>query len=283
MKFRDYSEKYQKEILVLHQPASQVVMRSHLKTLNSFFGDRPLSDLSVQGFFTQESKNLTPKSLKNLWSTMRLVLTQAVNDGLIDKLPQPVLPKVRRHQQPWLTADEMKLLINSARDRDDALLYRLLAETGLRIGEALAITKQDVKESSLKIDKSLFSGKYQSPKTDSANRTLGISTQLILEIGDQLTGDQKILFPNKHSRPRSASSVLSGSLHPLLKKLGLPQQGFHSFRRGNATIMATIGVPEKIAAYRLGHALPGLTFGLYAQNVQKMDEPWVEKIGEQLR
>jgi len=56
------------------------------------------------------------------------------------------------------------------------------------------------------------------------------------------------------------------------------------FRRGNASIMAALGVPERLAADRMGHGLPGLTFGTYAQSgpVRNADKEVAEKIAEVL-
>jgi integrase len=43
-------------------------------------------------------------------------------------------------------------------------------------------------------------------------------------------------------------------LHPLLRKLGIPQCGFHAFRHGNATLLDQIGAPMAVRQNRLGHA-----------------------------
>jgi integrase len=64
-----------------------------------------------------------------------------------------------------------------------------------------------------------------------------------------------------------------------MKKLGIKPMGFHAWRRGAATAwVSQLGMPEKIAAYRLGHRCPGLTLGTYAQTFEGIDKGWELKI-----
>jgi len=47
----------------------------------------------------------------------------------------------------------------------------------------------------------------------------------------------------------------------LLKKLGIPQCGFHAFRHGNATLLDQIGAPMAVWLNRLWHAEAQTTMG----------------------
>jgi integrase len=57
------------------------------------------------------------------------------------------------------------------------------------------------------------------------------------------------------------SLVRKRKFHPLLKKLGIPQCGFHAFRHGNATLLDQIGAPMAVRLDRLGHTEAQTTMG----------------------
>jgi len=61
--------------------------------------------------------------------------------------------------------------------------------------------------------------------------------------------------------PWDHSLVRKRKFHPLLKKLGIPQCGFHAFRHGNATLLDQISAPMAVRLNRLGHAEAQTTMG----------------------
>jgi len=284
--FSDFADRFADQILVLKKPASSVTMRSHLKLLRLHFGDTPVATLdypATQKVFSALSAGLRPKTVRNIWATMRDLLGQAKREGLIREIPQPVLPRVRKTDQPWFSLQQMNAVI-AVSAPTYSTLYRLLAETGLRIGEALALEPAHIAASTLTIRQSLYQGKVQAPKTDASIRILDISRKLHDQLLELACSQHRFLFRNSSGSPLWPNDVLVSQLHPTLRSIALPACGFHAFRRGAATLWTTtLGMPEKIAAYRLGHAAPGLTLGLYAQAYAGIDKDWGEKIGEMLK
>ena len=275
IKFSDYTDRWKTEVVSLKKPSTQASFRSHLSRLQAAFGNRTFSEITnaaVQTYFSGVSKELMPKSVKNLWATLRVVLEQARKDGLIDKLPEPVLPKVLRSKQPCFTVEQMRALSFEFQERTDApLLYYLLSETGLRIGEALALTESDVnlKMKTLTINKTMFGNRIQeSPKTEASNRIICISNKLCSLLSNDVLGYCPI------------GKILQ-RLHADEKELGIPQAGFHAFRRGNASLCAQIGVPHHIIAMRLGHRGADIT-SRYVSLPELADREWAERIGEVL-
>jgi integrase len=70
-----------------------------------------------------------------------------------------------------------------------------------------------------------------------------------------------LLFATRNVTPWDHSLVRKRRFHPLLKKLGIPQCGFHAFRHGNATLLDQIGAPMAVRLNRLGHAEAQTTMG----------------------
>jgi integrase len=262
-------------------------MRSHLKRLNSVLGDQPLRMKYpvVQGFFTDQAINNAPKTVRNLYSTYHNVMASALREGLIEKIHTVALPKSTRKEQEWLSVKAMTQVIAASQPTLKPL-YATLAETGLRIGEALGLKGEDLDEinRTLEIRRSVYGGKVQAPKTAASYRTITLSPYLVDLLKSVATGTpEDFLFRSSSGAPLLPEKVLINSLHPLLADLKLKPAGFHAFRRGNATLMCSVlGVPEKVAAYRLGHKAPGLTLGLYAQSFTGIDKEWTPKIGEAL-
>jgi integrase len=284
MNFSEYSEQWSKTILTLSKPATVVTMRSHLAKLNKAFGSEPLDmDYSVaQGYFTNQARLLAPKTTRNLHSTFHAILSAAMREGLICRIPHISLPKASHREQPWIPPVDLGRIIHDA-NTPYKPFYALLAETGLRIGEALGLQREDINEeqATLSVRRSVYNGRPQDPKTPSAFRTLSISQTLchLLHPVLEIRSPKDFLFCSKSGRPWWPDKIQSQNLAPLSRDLKLEPVGFHGFRRGNATLLCSVlGCPEKIAAYRLGHAAPGLTLGLYAQSFVGMDKDWVPKL-----
>jgi len=287
MTFSEYANQWTRTVLPLSKPATVATMKSHLKTLNAGLGDQPL-DVAypvVQAVFTDLALKHAPKTVRNIHSTYHNIMSAAVREGVITKVPKVALPKAARSEQDWLDLDAMKRIIRDSRPTHRTL-YALLSETGLRIGEALGLQVQDVsgEAGTLEIKRSLYNGKVQTPKTEAAYRTLTLSTYLTDMLKDILSGKpEDFIFKSGAGTPLWPDKILLRDLHPLLKDLKLDPVGLHAFRRGNATLLCSVlGCPEKIAAHRLGHRAPGLTLGLYAQNFRGIDKEWAPKIGAAL-
>jgi integrase len=284
--FSEYSVRWEQTILPLSKPATIATVRSHLSKLTCAFGDLPI-DLpyrTVQEYFTLQSKTLAPKTVRNIFSSLHLVLSSAMREGLIAKVPQITLPKAGKRELGWLSVDDMKRIIAGSRPTHTPF-YALLAETGLRIGEALGLQKWDINgpNGTLVVRRSVYNGRPQAPKTSSAFRTLTISPTLCNLLQSIETPEEGFLFHTSSGKPWWPDKAAAGDLGQLFKDLKINPVGFHGFRRGNATLLCSVlGCPEKIAAYRLGHAAQGLTLGLYAQSFSGMDREWVPKIEKAL-
>jgi integrase len=283
MTFGEYVRYFEESILALGKTSSIKSMKSRLRKCTEAFGDKdlPLSSMDVQRFVTQLSQKYPPQTTSNIWGAMRAVLTRAKSDGLITEVPKPILPKIEKIEQEWFKPEEMKLL-----SRYEPL-YAVASETGARIGELLAIQIQDIdfENQTLHIRRNVYDRVLSAPKTKAGNRPLSFSRWLyqILkrEVGTRPA--EEFLFPDDKGTTRN-SDTETRKLYHACKVFGIAPAGFHAFRRGNATLQASIiGVPEKLIAFRLGHANLGLTLGRYAKYLVGMDREAAEQIGELLK
>jgi integrase len=283
MNFKDYAKHFEENILSLQKHSSQVTQKSRLRKLVEAFGDKelPLPSMEVQMFITKLCAKYPPQTVHNIYGTLRTVLASAKNEGIITEVPSPSLPKINREEQGWFTPDQMRALC-----RYDPM-YAVFAETGVRRGEAFALKIGDIdfELRTLSVRRNIYGSVVDIPKSRAGTRTLSVSSWLLGILSTIVGGrpTDKFLFQSDVGEPLNADSE-TARLYSACRALRIPEEGFHAFRRGNATLQASvIGVPEKIIAYRLGHTNLGLTLGRYAKYLVGMDRDTAEAIGRLLK
>ena len=139
--FREFSTRWQDDVLPLCKPATVATRRSHLRLINEALGNCPVDKLcpqKVQAFITGQARTKSSKTVQNLYLTLSAVVSYAQRQGIPMTVCKPTLPRRTKVEQEWLTGPQMAALVaNSSGPRQ--IFYALLAETGLRIGEALAL------------------------------------------------------------------------------------------------------------------------------------------------
>jgi integrase len=178
----------------------------------------------------------------------------------------PVLKREEQHR-PTVTEAELGEILASASERF-AVLFALLAGTGLRIGEALGLKAGDLSEDGtvLQVRRSIGGGKEQAPKTPNAVRVIDIAEPLARVSRDHLGRKAGYLFAAKSGRPLQQRNVLR-ALHATGKKVGL-----HAFRRFRTETLRRSRVPEDLIKLWLGHSKHNVT-DLYAIGLER-DEAW---------
>jgi len=219
---------------------------------------------------------LAPKSIVSHASVVKMVLASAVNsdgDQLYPRTWNPEfvgLPIVWKEEQERQTITETELaeeILANAKGRY-YVLFALLAGSGLRIGEALA-----VKDTSFSPDcrivyvrSSIWGGKEQTPKTPSAVREIDIPEPLAALLREYVAGKSGYLFTTASGRPLSQRNVLR-ALHATGKKVG-----FHAFRRFKTETLRRAAVPQDLERFWLGHASVTVT-DWYARGLT-LDRTW---------
>lgn len=151
--------------------------------------------------------------------------------------------------------------------------FRLLAYTGLRRGEALALLWSDVdfKAKTLTVSKTLATGIDNVPvvhetKTKSGMRTIDIDRETLQILSDwraeQKTLSMKgLIFPSKNGTEMSISKPYA-YFQRVAKKLGI-KGTIHSFRHTHASMLFESGWSIKDVQERLGHKDFKTTMDIY--------------------
>jgi len=266
------SKRWEANVLPQFKPSTQATMRGHLsKYLVPFFGDSQLREIQaedVQRFVS--SVKAHPKTLRNIVVTLRLVWRAARQWGYVahDALAGIVLPRRGRVRALFFTLEELRRIIASA-EEPERLFYRLAAETGMRSGElcGLRVDALELERCLVHVCQSVWHGRIQTPKTETAYRTIAISVSLADRLRCFLESwrpnEKRLLFATRNGTPWDANLLVKRKLSPLLKRLGIPRAGLHAFRHASATLLDSVSAPFKVRQQRLGHSDARITLGTY--------------------
>jgi integrase len=152
---------------------------------------------------------LAPKTIINMVTVVKFVVASAVDEEG-DQIHPRVwnfefmqLPLVVKEKQnrPTITEAEISAMLTTLKGRD-AVLVALVAGTGLRIGEALAIRTDDFDPPCrvLQVRRSVWRRREQAPKTLNAIRPVDIPEALAQVLRRYAEGKDGYLFTTRAGR-----------------------------------------------------------------------------------
>jgi len=123
-------------------------MASNFKTLEEFFGDRKVAQITSKDVyhFTQSlrTQGLADATINRKLSALSVVLKKVLIWGELSSLPIVEYRKERNGRVRWLEDEEEKRVLSYFKGSEMELLVIFLIDTGMRLGEALAITRKEI-------------------------------------------------------------------------------------------------------------------------------------------
>lgn len=157
--------------------------------------------------------------------------------------------------------EEYPLVVAAVPERH-RVLVEFLAETGCRIGEALALTPADVNLRTGKVHfcKTFSKSELGSPKTRKSDRTIGVRPSVLEKL--DLSGE--FIFPNQVGNRIHADSFRSDVWVPAMEKFPKHRRPtFHDLRHSHASWLLDKGMPPHAVQERLGHSDVTTTLSIY--------------------
>jgi integrase len=159
--------------------------------------------------------------------------------------------------------EQLAAVIERAPERH-RLLLELLAATGLRISEAIALQRLHVQlegEPEVCVRRALVRGRIEPPKTKHGRREVSLPDSLVVKLRAHLAAEPDqdstaILFPNEAGTPLDPSNLRPRILKPLVRQAGAPWAGFHTFRHTFASLHLGPGTNLLQLSRALGHHRP---------------------------
>ena len=238
-------------------------------------------------------QHLSYSSIKKVYNALNACYRHALIGDVIPRNPclGVILPSAaeRTKQIQPLPPAEVEILRRELRKEDErgktlyhyANAFLLILNTGLRMGEALALQWTDVnfatrtlnvnKNSIITPDRDESGNKVgtyklkiqNSTKTSSSNRRVPLNQSAIQALYALKAGnDAPFVIVGTHGGPTRVYNF-ERSFHVILRNAGLPQYGVHALRHTFASLMFSAGADVKVISKILGHASVKITYDIY--------------------
>ncbi len=265
-----------------------------LTELHPIVLQRFVSDLLVNGN-KRTGKGLSPNFVKSMISVLQNSLKTAHILGLIpeytaDKIKRPKI--VEKQVECFSVAEQKKIeqyVLESKKSKLKGIVLCLY--TGLRIGELLALTWEDIdfRKGRLSVTKTCHDGNVNgkhciivdTPKTETSRRYIPLSKPLLAVLKDLRKESKSDYVVSDKADPVFVRSY-QRTFELLLKRLGIPHKGFHALRHTFATRAIECGMDVKSLSEILGHKNATITLNRYAHSLWEHKSEMMNKLGKLL-
>lgn len=270
------------------------------------FGHLQMRKLRVEHldrFYTKkQADGLAPKTIHLIHNVLHKALETAVKRHYIARnvCDEAVLPRIPWREIRPLSKEQADRLLQAAKGHRLETLITLAITTGMRRGELLALTWDDI---------DLVEGRVQIRRT--VNR-YGADAGYVVSEPKTAKGRRSIILPSfvrdllqQHRLHQQELKVQAGEtwqehglvfastigtfFHPnrllkefneLLREAGLPHVRFHDLRHSAATLLLTMGVHPKVVQEILGHSDISMTLDIYSHVLPTMQQEAMARLDQ---
>ena len=240
-------------------------------------------------------KGLSPNFVKSVISVIQNSLKTAhvlglTNEYIADKIKRPKI--VEKQVECFTLAEQKKIekyIADSKKQKLKGIVLCLY--TGLRIGELLALTWDDIdfQNGRLTVTKTCHdtneNGKHciiiDTPKTETSRRYIPLPKPLLSILKDWKKENASDYVVSDKGLPVFVRSY-QRTFELLLKKLNIPHKGFHALRHTFATRAIECGMDVKSLSEILGHKNATITLNRYAHSLWEHKSEMMNKLGKLL-
>jgi integrase len=268
------------------------VLRNHLLPYWRDWRLRDIGRADIQQWVAQKFRqNQGWQTVRNSWVLLSGILETAVEYGYLATNPARGVkfPQKTLQEGPAIIAGSDFARLVGQLDEPHRTMVSLIAATGLRIGELLALRWRalNLEVGTLAVRESVFNGQFQRPKTQKAQRTIPLGPHAIAALGAHKqrvtrSAPEDLVFGNRNGDPLRESKLLRNVLQPAARAAGLGRVTWHQFRHIHSSLLNDLRVPVKIAQEQLGHASIATTLNIYTHVVDASHRKAIEAVEREL-
>ena len=267
---------------------------SWLKKLIPNLALSDMTRIAYQKLLNDYAKEHERQTTMDFHHQLKGAILDAVDEGFINRDPtRKVIIKGKTPTEKkikYLNQFELHTLLsglNLGKDINWDWFILLVAKTGMRFSEAIALTPKDFDffHQSLSISKTWDykgEGGFLPTKNKSSVRKIQIDWQTVVQFSELLKGlsdDQPIFVKNNQ---KVYNSTVNDILERHCKKAKIPIISIHGLRHTHASLLLFAGVSIGSVARRLGHASMTTTQKTYLHIIHELENQDVDLIMKSL-
>jgi integrase len=195
-------------------------------------------------------------------------------DG-INPMQDVSIPKSRRSRKTYAYSLEDISRMISILPEPGATIVATAAFTGMRKGEIRGLLWDNYHDEAIWVTQSVWERFVTEPKTEQSDSVIPVIAPLakVLDKHRHAQGDPQTGFvfvsrrDGRDGGPINLNSLLKWQIRPKLEEEGIKWWGWHAFRRGLATNLHRLGVPDKTIQSILRHSNLLTTMNAYVKSV----------------
>ena len=209
----------------------------------------------IQSAVNEMAKSSSPKSVRNAHA----LLTAAMSIYKPSMNIKTILPQKQKSSIKIPSHEEIRKIVDGAHGDRAEIPILLAIWLGLRMSEIRGLTWDCIEGDTLHVRQAKIRVEHQDiikgTKTYSGNRKLKLPEEIkkLLETSERC---------GKYITNMSARKIY-GHFVKICEKAGVPHYRFHDLRHYNASLMLSLGVPDKYAMERMGHATNNMLKTVY--------------------
>ena len=304
MRYREWLDMWLKNFVTPVRKARTTDLYTEIaeKKIIPYLGGCDLDELTpiiIQRYVTKLSQNgnirtgkgLSPNSVNGIISVIQSSLQMAyrlgyTKDYIGDKI---IRPKTTEKRIECFTIAEQRKIEQTVLESKTLKMRGIVIclYTGLRIGELLALTWNDVNfaEREISVSKSCYHGKcgrvVYGTKTVNSVRTIPLSKPIIKILREMKSGSESEYVISAHGNPVETRTYQK-NFEVLLKKMQIGHHGFHALRHTFATRALECGMDVKTLSEIMGHKDSSVTLNRYVHCLSEHKKAMMNRLGKYL-
>lgn len=233
----------------------------------------PVKDMTqerIQRLINSIAKTHSPKYTANAHGLLSAVMKlYRPNIALHTTLPQKEKKEI---QIP--TIEDIQLIAEKAKGTRFELPFLLAVWMGLRTSEIRGLTWDCIEGDTLHIKQAIVEGEngsvLKTTKSYSGNRKIKIPDYIQTLLNETARKDEYIVHYTRNA--------LYNHLRRMCRRYDIPHCRFHDLRHVQASVMLALGVPDKYAMERMGHATTYMLKSVYQHTMQDKSDAITEAV-----
>lgn len=222
--------------------------------------------------------NLSRSTLTHIKNLMSGVFKHAKRMGAINgvnPMQDVSIPKARPRGETYAYSLEEIFRMISVLPEPASTIFATAAFTGLRKSEIRGLQWENFRDNALWVTQAVWERFVSEPKTRESKAPVPIIAPLAKRLekhreANGTSASQFIFFSRRYGgklAPVNLNSLLKWQIKPRLEEQGIQWHGWHAFRRGLATNLHRLGVPDKTIQAILRHSNLSTTMNSYVKSV----------------